>query len=140
MPFKRSNTRITIPIVEMTPMIDVVFLLIIFFMVAAQFAQQAYVELDLPNETGEQQEDAPQNTLVINILEDGSIIIDNSEGQISTDEVDEIVASAVKLEDADWKNISIRADEHAKAGVLNEVLVILSKHGLSATNIATETP
>ena len=41
MPFKRSQSRNNVPVVEMTPMIDIVFLLIIFFMVAAQFAQQA---------------------------------------------------------------------------------------------------
>jgi biopolymer transport protein ExbD len=140
MAFKRSKSRITIPIVEMTPMIDIVFLLIIFFMVAAQFAQQAHVNLNLPKEIGEQIEDKPRSTLVINILEDGSFVIDNSEGSITLEQVDLIVASTVKDNDVDWKNISIRADQNSLAGSLNEVLVILSKHGLSATNIATESP
>jgi len=140
MAFKCSKSRITIPIVEMTPMIDIVFLLIIFFMVAAQFAQQAHVNLNLPKEIGEQIEDKPRSTLVINILEDGSFVIDNSEGSITLEQVDLIVASTVKDNDVDWKNISIRADQNSLAGSLNEVLVILSKHGLSATNIATESP
>lgn len=140
MAFKNSKPRVIIPIVEMTPMIDIVFLLIIFFMVAAQFAQQAHVELDLPNESGEQKEETTQSTLVFNILKDGSIIIDNSQGAITIEEVDDIVARAVTSEGVDWKNISIRADEYAQAGALNEVLTILNKHGLSATNIATETP
>ena len=68
MAFKGSNSRVIIPIVEMTPMIDIVFLLIIFFMVAAQFAQQAHVNLNLPDEVGEQKEDKPVSTLVINIF------------------------------------------------------------------------
>jgi len=140
MAFKGSNSRVIIPIVELTPMIDIVFLLIIFFMVAAQFAQQAHVNLDLPNEVGEQKEGKTKNTLVINILDDGSIVVDNSKGAISIEDIDDIVGEAVNIEGVLWKNITIRADENAQTGVLNEVLVILSKHGLSATNIATESP
>ena len=109
-------------------------------MVAAQFAQQAHVSLELPEEAGEMNEDKAQSTLVINILDDGSIIVDNSDGVISLSEVDDIVAEAVQASDVDWKNITIRSDENATAASLNEVLVILSKHGLSATNIATESP
>jgi len=140
MAFKSSKSRVIIPIVEMTPMIDIVFLLIIFFMVAAQFAQQAHVSLNLPNEKGEQKDVETQNSLVINILADGSIVIDNSKGAISIEEVDVIVSTTVNVDGGDWKNISIRADEQATASTLNEVLVLLSKHGLSATNIATESP
>ena len=140
MVFKGSNSRVIIPIVDMTPMIDIVFLLIIFFMVAAQFAQQAHVNLDLPNEVGEQKEGKTKNTLVINILDDGSIVVDNSQGAISIEDIDDIVGEAVNIEGVLWKNITIRADENAQTGVLNEVLLILSKHGLSATNIATESP
>jgi biopolymer transport protein ExbD len=140
MVFKGSNSRVIIPIVELTPMIDIVFLLIIFFMVAAQFAQQAHVNLDLPNEVGEQKEGKTKNALVINILDDGSIVVDNSQGAISIEDIDDIVGEAVNIEGVLWKNITIRADENAQTGVLNEVLVILSKHGLSATNIATESP
>jgi len=140
MAFRNSNSRVIIPIVEMTPMIDIVFLLIIFFMVAAQFAQQAHVSLELPEETGEKNKDKAQSTLVINILEDSSIIIDNSDGVIALSEVDLLVAETMQSKDVDWKNITIRADENANASSLNEVLVILSKHGLSATNIATESP
>jgi len=140
MVFKGSNSRVIIPIVDMTPMIDIVFLLIIFFMVAAQFAQQAHVNLDLPNEVGEQKEGKTKNTLVINILDNGSIVVDNSQGAISIEDIDDIVGEAVNIEGVLWKNITIRADENAQTGVLNKVLVILSKHGLSATNIATESP
>lgn len=140
MAFKGSNSRVIIPIVEMTPMIDIVFLLIIFFMVAAQFAQQAHVELNLPAEAGEQLEDKSLSTLVINILQDGSIVIDNSIGELSIEQVDEIIRSTIQEDSVTWKNISIRADKRTLTGSLNEVLIILSKHGLSATNIATETP
>ncbi len=140
MAFKSTKSRVIIPIVEMTPMIDIVFLLIIFFMVAAQFAQQAHVELNLPSEIGEQNEAKPKNALVINILNDGSILIDKSKGALTLQEVENIVTIAVEEEQLNWQNIRVRADENVKAGSLNEVLVILNKLGLSATNIATESP
>ena len=109
-------------------------------MVAVQFAQQAHVNLNLPDEVGEQKEDKPVSTLVINILQDGSIVIDNSKGALSIEQVDAIIHSTIQEDSVTWKNISIRADEETPAGSLNEVLIILSKHGLSATNIATESP
>ena len=60
MKFSRSSQEeVTI---NLTPLIDIVFLLIFFFMVAAQFAQQAHVNLNLPDEAGEQKKDKPVRT------------------------------------------------------------------------------
>lgn len=140
MEFKGNKSRVIIPIVEMTPMIDIVFLLIIFFMVAAQFAQQAHVELDLPKEIGEDASDKEQSKLVINILADGSIIVDKTEGAISLQDLETIIGSTLDEPDSNWQNISLRADENSLAQSLNDVISLLHKHGLSATNVATETP
>ncbi|MBT4531005.1 MAG: biopolymer transporter ExbD [Phycisphaerae bacterium] len=140
MSFKGSKSRVIIPIVELTPMIDIVFLLIIFFMVAAQFAQQAHVELQLPKEAGEQLKDKAQGVLVINVLRDGSIMVDKNEGSISLAVLEGIVGDSIGTDGADWKNITVRADENTLAKSLNEVLAVLHKFGLSATNIATESP
>ncbi|MDP6541426.1 MAG: biopolymer transporter ExbD, partial [Phycisphaerales bacterium] len=107
---------------------------------AAQFAQQAHVQLDLPEENGEQNENKTTNSLVINILNDGSLLLDNSQGVIALQEIDDIVAHAVQIKQVDWNNITIRADKNANSRALNEVLVVLNKHGLEATNIATELP
>jgi biopolymer transport protein ExbD len=139
MQFKKSQSRVIIPIVEMTPMIDIVFLLIIFFMVAAQFAQQARVQLDLPQEKGEQLEKKPKNMLVINILDDGTYVLNVDDGAVSLEEVSAVLQEAIYEDDVLWNNISIRADKNVEARALNEVLVILSNYGLSAANIATET-
>lgn len=50
----------------MTPMIDVVFLLIIFFMLVAQITRQQVVELDLPNFTP---------SAAVPVLEDGRLVL-----------------------------------------------------------------
>ncbi len=58
--------------INMTPMIDVVFLLIIFFLVSSHMAQREnHVQLNLPKAaTGNQ--DEQRESLTVNILADGS--------------------------------------------------------------------
>jgi biopolymer transport protein ExbD len=51
--------------VNLTPLIDVVFLLLIFFMVSTTFTKETHLQIDLPEATGETQ---PQNTKQIEIL------------------------------------------------------------------------
>ena len=60
---------------NMTPMIDVVFLLIIFFLVSSHLSrQESQLELKLPVATvGEQDEDQPTPRITINVKSDGSL-------------------------------------------------------------------
>ena len=62
---------------NMTPMIDVVFLLIIFFLVSSHLAkQEAHAELDLPlAQTGEENREAEQRRLTINVSQKGGVPI-----------------------------------------------------------------
>ena len=61
--------------VNLTPLIDVVFLLLIFFMVSTTFTKETHLSLDLPEATGEEKIDQPQQ---IEILIDagGQYVID----------------------------------------------------------------
>ena len=140
MAFKNNRSRVIVPAIEMTPMIDIIFLLIIFFMVAAQFAREAHVDLNLPSEQGEQDVDHDRSKLTINILPNGDIVLDNTSSPVSLGELSLLVMQAIRGDGASWQNITIRADEASSAGVLNDVLIVLNKHGLSATRIATEKP
>jgi len=65
---------------NLAPMIDVVFLLLIFFMVATTFVQhEKEMELDLPEaQTGEDVDRASEN-IVINLLQDGRVVVDGEE-------------------------------------------------------------
>lgn len=56
----------------MTPMIDVVFLLIIFFLVSSHLAKQENsLELDLPQAVSSLEDSATRETFVVNILPSG---------------------------------------------------------------------
>jgi biopolymer transport protein ExbD len=139
MAFGSSKSRQVIPIVEMTPMIDIIFLLIIFFMVAAQFAQQARVDLELPKEQGEVAELEQENAFIINLLENGEIVVDNSKGVITYEELASLLQEEVETRSLSWDSLLIRADERASTQALNEILLLLHGHNFSATRIATET-
>ena len=140
MPFKSKTSLIIIPVVEMTPMIDIIFLLIIFFMVAAKFAQQATIDLNLPDEIGEEIPIETPSALIINLTADGDIIVDTPDNILTLDDLDTRISALIENESASWELISLRADEHAETSALNDILRVLNKHGLSATRIATESP
>lgn len=58
--------------VNMTPMIDVVFLLIIFFLVSSHLAKQEnQIELALPSATSALDDAAQRESLTVNVLADG---------------------------------------------------------------------
>ena len=63
--------------VNLTPMIDIVFLLLIFFMVGTKFSEwERKMELDLP-EAGAASASAPEvNARVVTVLKNGNILLD----------------------------------------------------------------
>ncbi|MFV1966076.1 MAG: ExbD/TolR family protein [Pirellulaceae bacterium] len=74
LPNLRQSTRLEF---NMTPMIDVVFLLIIFFLVSSHLAkQELQPDLDLPvADSGEKQVDTAHRRLTLNVLSDGDLTL-----------------------------------------------------------------
>jgi biopolymer transport protein ExbD len=67
--------------INMTPMIDVTFLLIIFFLLSSHLAQQeTQLELDLPSAaSGRQAVDDERPRLSVNVSSDGSVMLGSTE-------------------------------------------------------------
>lgn len=131
---KRERSERVLP-VEITPMIDVVFLMIIFFMTTAQFARLTRAELDLPVEPGEQQP-SDEAGLVINITPDDRLIVNDR--QVTLDELAGLVAA--ELDEQDDVKLLLRADRNATAALLNDTVAMLREAGVAAANVATEVP
>ena len=80
---RRSRASRREATVELTPLIDVVFLLLIFFMVSTSFVQNEALNVDLPQANGDAQ---PNEDLFINVVVqqngryeiEGSIVVDTS--------------------------------------------------------------
>jgi len=94
---------------NMTPMIDVVFLLIIFFLVSSHLAQRENrIELDLPV-AAKGQEDLPSESrrITVNVLANGTILVAGREVAVTS--LAQIFGDATKI-DSDNVQIRIRGD------------------------------
>lgn len=84
MPLKTEG--IEEPSMNMTPMIDVVFLLIIFFMVGARMGElEREFDVNLPTASAAQPLTNPPDQIVVNVFRDGRIFVDK--GQVTLPEL-----------------------------------------------------
>ncbi|MFP6757572.1 MAG: biopolymer transporter ExbD [Alphaproteobacteria bacterium] len=60
---------------DMTPMIDIVFLMIIFFIIVSDMSQQDLAELKLPLAEQAVDDQTEEGRMIINILKDGEVVI-----------------------------------------------------------------
>lgn len=74
---KKKETMNLAQDMDMTPMIDIVFLLIIFFMVVTEISRLQVEEIQLPvaNQAEEKEPPTTDRKMVVNIVEDGTIKI-----------------------------------------------------------------
>ena len=112
----------------MTPMIDVVFLLIIFFLVSSHLAKQEnHVELQLPEASSAVDEDVERETLVVNILKTGA-------WQVGGAELNELrLAAAIRERQSASQEplrLKIRTDESVPYDRIEPVLKQASLAGI----------
>lgn len=137
MQFRNSRSPNRSVAVDMTPMIDIVFQLLIFFLVTAQMAQQTRAQLDLPKERGEEEKERELAGLTINLLGDGSIVVDGK--TVAPEALDRLVDEAVaRVGGLESLKPLIRADRACDSARLNDLFNRLSARGLSAIRLATE--
>ncbi len=74
-PARRRN------LIGLTPLIDVVFILLVFFMLASSFLDWRSIALDLPGDGGEPSADTAP--LVIRIADDGALSVDGEALELS---------------------------------------------------------
>ena len=139
MQFGRRHIHPRLATFDITPMIDVVFLLIIFFMTTARFAEETRAELDLPQERGEQLDVAEEAGLVVNVTADGTLML--GQDPMSIDELIGVVDAEVeRLGGAQGLKLMIRADRNADSAHLNRLVERLQRVGVGAARLATEVP
>ena len=119
---------------DMTPMIDVTFLLLIFFLVSAQMAARSRGEVRLPVQAGEAQADAGTAGLVVLVQADGSMLVGDRpiDAPRLTAMAREIVQRGGGMAPV------IRADRDAPAAALNAVAHALQAGGLPTFRLATQ--
>jgi len=129
---RRSNP---LGVFDMTPMIDIVFQLIIFFMFTSQFGQISRTNVDLPEEKGESGEQAPP-ALVIDVTLEGAYVIDAK--PLSFDRVLAVVQREIdRYQDPSLVTVLIRPDRRVTAGAINRLADEFARLGVRRWAIAT---
>ncbi len=132
---RRRNTR---PEMDMTPMIDIVFLLIIFFMTVTQVSKLNKEQLELPKLKGS--EDQKPSVLTINVTAGGEIVISGRTYSLS-DFVSLVNRELRRVgDDPSRLSIVIRADQRSTSGGVNSVVTALTKLQVTRVRIAVEVP
>ena len=123
---------------DLTPMIDIVMLLIVFFTLTSQFTRNDQRAVDLPRERGESAEHVAPSTLFLDMDADGRL----SEGgeMIELDDVAARVAKSKASNPSGGKaDLMLRADRRCTAAQVNRVASALAKAGVKVWKIATTT-
>lgn len=118
---------------NMTPMIDVVFQLIIFFLLSSHMAkQEMQLALELPRaSTGQETEEESGRRIVINVLPDpragGRIVVTGRE--VSRDELPELIRYEAR-KSGPALEVRIRTDRAVPYRVVEPVMVACAKAGV----------
>lgn len=122
------------PEINLTSLIDVVFLLLIFFMVSTTFERQALLRLDLPEAATAETESVP-NIIEMVITEDGRLFID--EQMLADDERSTVQAAIVeRFADNPEATLVVRADAEAPHRLVVRVLDAAAAEGIRRLTIA----
>lgn len=124
---------------DLTPMIDVILLLIVFFMLSSQFSRTEQLPIPLPNERG---------VAAVDLENPGEIVIDmNVRGEcfvrgerVPSENLPAVLGvspDAVAPQAASKLTILVRADKDAPAVHLNRLGATLARAGLSSWRLAT---
>ena len=122
------------PEVNLTSLIDVVFLLLIFFMVSTTFERHSLLRLDLPEAATAETETLP-NVIELVITADGRMFIDDS--MLADDRRATIQAAIVeRFADNPEAILVVRADGEASHRLVVRVLDAAAAEGIRRLTIA----
>ena len=135
---EHNSRRREHPELEMTPLIDIVFLLLIFFMITTSFTQasqqkESEISIDLPeSKTGSAP--SPEQRTVVVVQSDGTIDI-RTEADVSDETLAERLESLHEI--APDTPVLLKGDREASHGRTIEVLDQVKRAGFNEVNLVT---
>ena len=128
--FSRSDEESDI---NLTPMLDVVFIMLIFFIVVASFIKEAGVEVNRPDDN---QPDDPEDStsILVEVASDNQIWMENRRVDIRA-----VRANIQRLlaEDPEAP-VTIKVEKGAEAGIVVDVADAARESGVAAVNWASD--
>jgi biopolymer transport protein ExbD len=122
------------PSLNLTSMIDVLFLLIIFFMVATKFDQlERNIDVAVPEVSQAGEENTPPEPIIVTVQSDGSIGIGGEE--VTTEQLITRLAAARSVAAATGPAVVIRGDADCAFQHIAAVLAACRQAGISELGI-----
>ena len=119
--------------IDLTPMLDVVFIMLIFFIVVASFIKEAGVEVNRPDDN---QPDNPEDStsILVEVASDNQIWMENRRVDIRA-----VRANIQRLlaEDPEAP-VTIKVEKGAEAGIVVDVADAARESGVAAVNWASD--
>ena len=133
---KRSGSRLLR--MNMTPMIDIVFLLLIFFMTVTQASRIKEEQLELPQQEGSR--DKETSSLTIHIRQDGQLVMLGRVLQL--DRLLTLVNEELARVDNDPRriNIELRVDQRGESRAANQIARSLEQLNIKRVSFAVQVP
>ena len=120
--------------INLTPLIDVLFILIIFFTVSSTFLEQPGIELKIPEAESSQSHTAQK--VIIYIDKDGKLYLNDD--PIEMENVAESVETLISAQTD--KSVVLRADENVAHGSVITIMDKLRKKGIYKIIVSTSKP
>lgn len=133
-----KRRRATSVHMNMTPMIDVVFQLLIFFMTVSQVSEVSRERLELPRQPGT--EDQQPAVLTINVNQQGELIIGGIVYELS--ELIALVADELARlgDDPSRLTVVLRADRRVPSEFVNRTVAALARLDIRKVRIPVQVP
>ncbi len=116
--------RLTKSIINLTPMVDMLFLILLFFLVTSSFIEQPNIKLELPSTKYAATSKLEERTLTIS--QDGKLFFQNE--PVERKELVSILKNAFLKQDD--KTLVLRADKNVSYGVVVDVMDAAKGAGL----------
>ena len=119
-------------------MIDIVFLLIIFFMIVSQISETNKEQIELPALSAELEQQSAKMT--VNINADSEVIVSGE--SIGTNQLQAMISQELAEVDGNTNRlfVTLRVDRNALTDRANEVMRILNGAGIPGVRVAVAAP
>lgn len=124
--FGKAETEHSLSSLRLTPLIDIVFLLLIFFMVSTTFTVQPGLQIELPSSGGEVE--VPDERQVISLTHRGDLYLNDVE--IKPEKLRNKLSEGKKP-------LIVRADKRVSHGRMVEILDLIRESGVKNVNLST---
>ena len=132
MRFRRGLTTRTN--VELIPLIDVVFQLVVFFMVSTTFILTPGISLVLPK--SETSEPVVMSKLIVTVVSRNELYLNKE--QYDVEGLDQRLGEITEEERSEIKTAVVEGDENVSYSLMIQVLDVLRRNGFTGINLRTK--